>query len=353
MRKIYSFLLLLLTSAIYAQPEGLALSTLRSNSQLPSIPIKNPEELIKRNIPYLVIPSKDTARAKIRIRCGLSRPVGSPLILVDGTIMEYSFLSTIDVNSICDITVLNEMASSAIFGPQGAAGAIVIITGKKNPDMIRVMDRLDRSMLPGATVTFISSDRRDTLMYVADSAGQVNRKDLKKDVSYIICVTATGYKAFTGSVSDLKNGEVRLERDFILGPEVIVSSGHVCICRRLYVCQQQQDSQECGVQVKLINEQAMAVSNKRGDNRVFNVYPNPVQRGQLITLKMLQGYFASGTVRVLTLDGKQLFSMAVNGTQQQGMIQLTTQPGWASGVYILQLDYANGRVGASEKVILQ
>ncbi|HRG23995.1 MAG TPA: T9SS type A sorting domain-containing protein [Chitinophagaceae bacterium] len=188
---------------------------------------------------------------------------------------------------------------------------------------------------------------------MADSAGQVNRKDLKKDLSYTINVTATGYKAFTGSVSDLKNGEVRLERDFILGPDVIVSSGHVCICRRLYVCQQQQVSQECGMQVKLINEQTTEKTSKFLAKRELSVFPNPVQRGQLVSLKLLQEYFPAGTVRVLTLDGKQLFSMTVNGNQQQGLIRLPTQQGWASGVYILQLVYANGRVGASEKVILQ
>ncbi len=222
-----------------------------------------------------------------------------------------------------------------------------------SPALLRIRDRQDASVLPGATVTFISSDWRDTLMYVADSAGQVNRKDLKKDVSYTINVTATGYKAFTGSVSDLKNGEVSLERDFILGPDVIVSSGHVCICRRLYVCQQQQVSQECGMQVKLIIEQTTEKTSKLLTKRELSVYPNPVQRGQLVSLKLLQGYFPAGTIRVLTLDGKQLFSMAVNGNQQQGLIRLPTQQGWASGLYIFQLVYANERVGASEKVILQ
>ena len=222
-----------------------------------------------------------------------------------------------------------------------------------SPALLRIRDGQDDSALPGATVTFISSDRRDTLMYVADSAGQVNRKDLKKDVSYTISVTATGYKAFTGSVSDLKNEEVRLERDFILGPDVIVSSGHVCICRRLYVYQEQQVSHGCGMQVKLIIEQTTEKTSKLLEKRELSVYPNPVQRGQLVSLKLLQGYFPAGTVRVLTLDGKQLFSMAVNGNQQQGLIRLPTQQGWASGLYIFQLVYANGRVGASEKVILQ
>ncbi len=309
--------------------------------------------MLKRKSFSLLFPPKDTTRTNVRIRCGWPKPAGSPLLVVDGTIMENAVFATIDVKSISDITVLNGIAGSAIFGQDGAAGAIVITTMRIKPDLIRVLDISDKSAIPGATVTFISSDRRDTLMYVADSAGQVNRKDLKKDVSYTVSVTATGYKAFTGSVSDLKNGEVRLVRDFILGPEVIVSSGHVCICRRLYVCQQQQVSQECGMQVKLINEQTTEKTSKLLEKSELSVYPNPAQRGQLVSLKLLQGYFPAGTVRVLTLDGKQLFSMAVNGNQQQGLIRLPTQQGWASGVYILQLVYANGRVGASEKVIIQ
>ena len=107
------------------------------------------------------------------------------------------------------------------------------------------------------------------------------------------------------------------------------------------------------MQVKLIIEQTTEKTSKLLEKRELSVYPNPVQRGQLVSLKLLKGYFPAGTVRVLTLDGKQLFSMAVNGNQQQGLIRLPTQQGWASGLYIFQLVYANGRVGASEKVILQ
>ena len=280
------------------------------------------------------------------------KSVTEVLYVIDGIVSDESVLRRLNPSLIDSIFILKDSATR-IFSCRPSRPVILIYTSRSNNLRITIRDKEGQFPLPGATVTFISSDRRDTLMYVADSAGQVSRKDLKKGKSYLVSVTATGYTAYAGSVAAIRNGEITLERDFILGPDVIVSSGHVCICRRLYVCQQQQVSQECGMQVKLIIEQTTEKTSKLLAKRELSVYPNPVQRGQLVSLKLLKGYFPAGTVRVLTLDGKQLFSMAVNGNQQQGLIRLPTQQGWASGVYIFQLVYANGRVGASEKVILQ
>jgi len=53
------------------------------------------------------------------------------------------------------------------------------------------------------------------------------------------------------------------------------------------------------------------------------------------------------------VDGKQLLSVPVNGNQKLGLIQVSLQQGWTPGAYIFQLVYANGRVGASEKIIIQ
>lgn len=111
-------------------------------------------------------------------------------------------------------------------------------------------------------------------------------------------------------------------------------------------------TQDCGVQTKLINDQQSEVVSEQLTNN-FTVYPNPVQRGQQVTLKLLTGYFPSGSIRVLTMDGKQVLTVPVNEDQKQGLILVPVSQGWAPGVYIFQLVYANGRPGASEKVILQ
>ena len=346
MRNTITLLLLLSFMNVSAQTD------LRTTLQTLPFQLRNLKDPATKKTPAVGLPIVDTVHKNIRLRCGMSRPVGNPLLILDGTIVEYSRLSSIDVYTISDITILNGISGSALFGLEGAGGAIIIITETRLPEAIRIQAQNDKSFISGATVSFISSDRRDTLMYVADSAGQVSRKDLKKGKSYDILVTATGYKDFTSSVSTVRNGVIELERDFITGPEVIVTSGIVFQCGRRCVGHFQQVAQECGVQTKLINDQRSEILSEKLTNN-FTVYPNPVQRGQQVSLKLLAGYFPSGSIRVLTMDGKQVLSVTVNGSQKQGLIQVSMQQSWTSGVYIFQLVYANGRPGASEKVILQ
>lgn len=353
MRNIFTILLLSIVTTIHAQYNDQRSADLRTTSPTSPVQLRNLKDPITQKIPFVGQPMADTARKNIRLRCGMSRPVGNPLLLVDGTIVEFSRLSNIDVNTISDITILNGISGSAIFGPEGAGGAIVVTTVSRLPEAIRILDQHDRSMISGATVCFISSDRRDTLMYVADSAGMVSRKDLRKGNSYEIHVTASGYKKFTGSVNTISNGVIELERDFIMGPDVVVSSGHVIICRRYYECHQLQTAQDCSVQTRLIIDQRSEIMKEPVGNRIISVFPNPVQRGHQVSLKLLAGYFPSGSIRVLTIDGKQVLTVPVNESQKQGLIQVPVSQGWTPGVYIFQLVYANGRPGASEKVILQ
>lgn len=280
------------------------------------------------------------------------KSVTEVLYVIDGIVSDESVLRRLNPSLIDSIFILKDSATR-IFSCRPSRPVILIYTRRSNNHRITIRDKEGQFPLPGATVTFISSDRRDTLMYVADSAGQVSRNDLKREKTYSVSVTAVGYKSFAGTAKGIKSREIELERDFILGPEVIVSSGHVCIYRRLYVYQEQQVSQECGMQVKLIIEQTTEKTSKLLAKRELSVYPNPVQRGQSVSLKLLQGFFPAGTIRVISLDGKLVATIPVNGDRKQGMVNLPTQQSWASGLYIFQLVYANGRVGASEKVILQ
>ena len=134
---------------------------------------------------------------------------------------------------------------------------------------------------------------------------------------------------------------------------MILSTGLVHRCGRRCGGNLQRVSQECFVQKKLrCEEGSEVITDQLGNNRL-SIYPNPVRGGQQVSVKLMTGYFPSGSLRVLSMDGRQLFSVPVNGNQKPGLIQVSLQQGWATGVYIFQLVYANGRVGASEKVIIQ
>lgn len=353
MRIIFINLLLIVVTTTHAQFNDQRRPDLRTT--FPTLPaqLRSLKDSLTQKMPVAGLQIESTSSKPIRLRCGSIRTAGMPLLVADGTVMKFSDFSSIDINTICDITALNGISGSAIFGPDGANGVIVVTTDSKTSATIRIQDQYDRSFIPGATVRFISSDKKDTLMYVADSAGLVSRKDLMKGKLYDILVTATGYKSFSGSVSAIRSRAIELDRDFITGPEVIISSGIVCRCSRRCGGHIQQISQGCGVQTKLINDQRSDMVMERVGNFMMSVFPNPVQRGQQVTLKLLDGYFPSGLIRVITMDGKQVLSVPVNGSQKQGLIQVPMLQGWAPGVYIFQLVYANGRPGASEKVILQ
>ncbi len=287
-----------------------------------------------------------------RTICGPTKSAEDMMCVIDGVLADAVALKNLNPALIDSIFILKESLKNS-FPCRPPRPVIVIYTKRNSQAGFTIRDKDDQAPLPGATVSFISTDRSDTLMYVADSAGLVSRRDLKKGKLYDILVTATGYKSFAGSVSAIRSSTIELERDLITGPEVIISSGIVCRCSRRCVGHFQQISQGCGVQTMMIIDQRSEVVTERVRNCNMSVFPNPVQRGQQLTLKWLTGYFPSGSIRVLTMDGKQVLTVPVNEGQKQGLIQVPVSQGWAPGVYIFQLVYANGRPGASEKVILQ
>lgn len=296
--------------------------------------------------------TKTDSSYRFRTVCSPKNPADEILYVIDGIPRDAAELKRLNPALIDSIFILKDSFKNFI-SCRPLRPVIVIYTKRNSQAGFTIHDKDGHDPLPGATVRFISSDRRDTLMYVTDSIGLVSRKVLRKGKSYDILVTAIGYKAFAGSVSTVRNGIIELERDFISGPEVIVvSPGLIHQCGRGCGGHFQRVAKECGVQTKLINDQRSEIVSEQLTNN-FTVYPNPVQRGQQVSLKLLQGYFPSGLIRVLTMDGKQVLSVPVNGNQKQGLIQVTMQQGWTSGVYIFQLVYVNGRPGASEKVILQ
>ena len=66
---------------------------------------------------------------------GVGSVAGSsnPLLVVDGLALEFSFLSSIDVNDISSVEVLKDAASAAIYGSR-AAGGVILITTKQGKE---------------------------------------------------------------------------------------------------------------------------------------------------------------------------------------------------------------------------
>ena len=55
-----------------------------------------------------------------------------PMLILDGVPIALGFLNSINPNDITDVTILKSASSTAIYGPDGANGAIVVTTKKGN-----------------------------------------------------------------------------------------------------------------------------------------------------------------------------------------------------------------------------
>lgn len=343
MWNIFTYIFLLIVSCkLIAQNRLEDLPRVITNNTISLSVTRYPDNLLKNRAPVtpvLVLPKRDTAKATTRFRCYLPKNRNEPLLVVDGTIMEMNFLSRVDINAIQDVTVLGKNESVAIFGPDGAAGSVIISTKEQSIITLNIRDFLDGTALPGATISFISYDKRDTLMIVADSTGLARTDELNRNKGWSVQVTSSGYKPFTGQLSYInKKQEILLEREVRTGPEAIIAAAHV---RRI----------SCYFRYHIPDSTKNAKESEGA--RGLNIYPNPVKRGQPLNVRLTKGVFPEGLWRVLSFDGRLLMTVPVSACKNQDLVQLSTDQRWAAGIYLLQLVYANGQVGASEKIIIQ
>jgi TonB-dependent SusC/RagA subfamily outer membrane receptor len=55
-----------------------------------------------------------------------------PMLVLDGVPLSLGFLNSINPNDILDVTILKSASSTAIYGPDGVNGAIVVVTKRGN-----------------------------------------------------------------------------------------------------------------------------------------------------------------------------------------------------------------------------
>lgn len=120
---------------------GVVMETL-SSTDLGDIRRKNLSDALSGRIPGVQIRSQSSAKLgnagtgnlRLRGETGFGGG-GVPLYVVDGVIV--ANIDNLDMNDVVEMTVLQGPAAAAIFGPQGAMGAIVITT-KKGPSKPRI-----------------------------------------------------------------------------------------------------------------------------------------------------------------------------------------------------------------------
>lgn len=157
-----------------------------------------------------------------------------PMLIVDGLIAELRLLSEINPNEIKEVAILKSAEATAIYGPDGANGALIVTTIKPGQNKIKIKDSYDGKAIPGATITFIYLNKKDTTMLIADDDGMVLFDKQKVSPASEYHISSVGYKSFNinGSFHILNDSEFKLERDVKMCNEVVVVNPCVIRCGR-------------------------------------------------------------------------------------------------------------------------
>ncbi len=280
---------------------------------------------------------------KIVLLCGNRYLNETPLIVVNGVPQDSACLKTLNPNDIESIEILKLSDASAIIGCRPLRGVILITTKQNNLREFIIKDFLDGNRIPDATVSFISADKKDTVMMAANDSGVVVTDKLKSSLNYQISISAIGYKSLNQSFKNsysTKEQEMMLERETKLCQEVVLTAfGHTrrCCCG-------------CRLTSKITYPDAKVENIFKVE--IGRIFPNPAQKGKTITIETTTQSEGPIQIRVTSLDGKLLLSQPQKALQGLNRFTINTDPRWSSGIYFVQL-YANGKLLASDKVIIQ
>jgi len=299
---------------------------------------------------------KDTSKkdSQVLFTCGAGKSQSEPpLYVIDGIpFIDVNEIKNLDPNNIVSIDILKYSDLSTIFCNRTRRAIIIITTKSGNQRKLVIKDFLDGNPIPGATVSFISYDKKDTIMTEANDSGIVVIDKLKQSVNYEMCITAIGYKLLKQNFSNtgLKGAQnLLLEREIKMCTEVVIASGHSWGCGRNYSSVIINDRPTIKVLegIEQNTEDLKDISNSS-----VTLFPNPLSRGKVLTLQKSFTYEAGVVIRITSLDGKLLTS--VKGKTFNGLNQFVvpTNSKWSAGIYFVQL-YANGKLVASDKLVIQ
>lgn len=293
--------------------------------------------------------------ATIRIRCGTTMPQTEPLLVVDGVPAALSSLSALNPNDIESVSVLKDASAAAIYGCRAGNGVIVITTKSSGTREFIVKDFTDGSRIPGATLTFTpAKNKTDTLMFVADEKGQVITNRLKKEIEYSVTVTSVGYKNYSYQAKpSAKPAELLLERDVRVNEEVIVKGYGMTIRCYSLGCGGGHKTFRCTRAGIKIEETANKQQAPEQTITANNIYPNPVQRNQSLTVELESASDQKIQVSIRSINGQTVAAYPYQLTKGANRIAVNTSGSWSAGTYVVLFSSATQQLLHQQKIIIQ
>lgn len=349
MRKIYTLFLLCISSFCLAQTNDTAKVVITGNCWGAKEADRKPvplDEGLKGKVTGLNVQSTTKGvfgDQRIVMRCyRVVSDNNSPLLIIDGAVKKLDTLSKINPNDILSVEIIKSAPAVALCGPDGANGIIIVTLKQSSFRKFYIKDFVDGSKVAGATVCFISNNKKDTLMYVANDSGTVVTDKLKPYQSYQVKISAVGYMPFSGEIVNKdKEQQFLLSRNIQSCSEVVLTSsvswyrcGLYCICHTRVAWPD-------------------SIATKCSTVPVVKLFPNPVQKGGVVGIEINNSTEDRLIVKFLTMDGRMVFSESISGVKNNKQFRIDTDSRWPAGVYIIQLAYANGKILASDKIIIQ
>ncbi|MDF2380464.1 T9SS type A sorting domain-containing protein [Nostoc ellipsosporum NOK] len=294
-------------------------------------------ELVTAQV-YPPLSRDTTAKVTLRCRVGEADTTRQPLWIVDGLIVPQSEVARIDPHTIQEIHVLKSDSLSHLYGRQ--QNGAIIVTLKKNRDVITVVDASTNNAVPGASIRLISE--KDSSGQVADGRGQAPKKKLINEGKYTIQVTAIGYQPVTLALTDGGIPDtISMQPKAICEEEVVVTSN----VRRIKCYQ------TCGMVTTVVNIDAVQEPEIPKVSSTFSAYPNPLIRGQQQTIEWTAAKTASYTLQVFDQGGKIVWRTNIRAKEGLNRYAWQPQQQWAAGAYILRLSSVEDKYVASCKII--
>ena len=290
----------------------------------------------------------DTTRIVFRCYSSRLNTDNKPLLVVDGEIKELETLSSIHPNDIEEISILKDAAASAIYGCRAGTGAIIVTTRSSKVRSFIIKDFLTGSAIPAGSASFIRQPlQKDTLHSVSNDSGFITTNKLARGSEYEAVVTSAGYKPLhikfnAGYIN--KQMILLLERDVKECEPVTVS---VTVCPRKIACKLR-----CGTR-KLPVYKDEETAQKVASAAPVTIFPNPVTRGQSLTIQTESNQANSLQAIVTDFSGRTLLQQNFSAAKGVNRFTVNTDSRWSAGIYLLYWKDEKGIVLQTQKIVVR
>ena len=288
------------------------------------------------------VPKSDTAM-RIVLRCYRVLPDNpSPLLVINNKIIPFGQLSAVNPNDIERVDILKGPKATAIYGPEGVGGAIIVTL---KTWQLKVKDAQDGRPVAGANI--LLKGKKSSQMFTSDSTGVAHIPRVSKTDSISFLISSVGYITLESSLN-AGLSEILLDRNAIEQDTIFLKS--IVTYRRI----------ACGYTICRVTSSCSHVLNKNDSiflalqytrNNV-NLYPNPVRQGASITLD-LNNCAQNFSLSIYSSSGKLLRRSAYRLVKGDSRIIIETNPSWTPGMYFIEIKEAVSSVAIKTRFIIQ